>query len=144
MQYHFVDMHDEEVILHNDLALAFVAPFVQFKKPILIKNCNLLNLDLYATYFLQGLSVVNCLVTCPVYWQSGGHNQKKITFANCSFEEFVDFEDCWFVEEIEFENVQFVKGTNLLGNKGTPVEVSFDKGYVLKNVVGPLALNTYK
>jgi hypothetical protein len=55
---------------------------------------------------------------------------------NCIFKEFVDFEDCCFDGDVVLvlENVKFVKGTNLLGNKDTPVEVSFEKNLVLVNI----------
>ena len=49
-----------------------------------------------------------------------------------------------FEAELTLRNVKLHKGTNLLSNIGTPVEVSFQTPPVLQRVEGQLDSNTYK
>jgi len=87
-----------------------------------------------------------CVVSDHVTFQSGGHNDKDHPFAiiNTHFDSFVDFEDCWFTGSFRLENVVFTQGTNLFGNKDTPMAVSFDFEPQVANVQGTLNINTYK
>ena len=70
--------------------------------------------------------MINCTVHCRVDWFAGGHNNKPILIQDCTFKEFVDVGDCWFHDVVRLERVQFEKGTNLLGDRGSPYQVDFD------------------
>lgn len=144
MRYDFSDTYRKEVIIRNDTELILSAPCVVFEKPVRIVNCYITELMIYACYFLEGLELFDCFVKSRVIWQSGGHNEKKILISSCTFHEFVDLEDCWFMEPIEFNKVRFLQGTNLFGNKNTPMAITFEKGCMIKDVTGDLAVDTYQ
>jgi hypothetical protein len=116
---------------------------VHFTRKIEIKNCRIVNLDIFGMYCLAGFCIRDSVILCQVSWQSGGHNLEPVIFENCEFVEFVDFEDCSFDSRVTLRNVSFTKGTNLFGNKGTPVEVSFASPPLLENVSGILNANTF-
>ncbi|MCB9229100.1 MAG: hypothetical protein H6618_05765 [Deltaproteobacteria bacterium] len=144
MKYEFKYDPEQPVEITNDQALEFLAPMVQFTELVRIKNCNIKILDIYANHFTSGLELVDCVIENKVLWTAGGHNLKPIVFKNCIFKEFVDFEDCYFDGDVIFNSVKFLKGTNLLGNKGTPVEVSFEKDLTISEVEGNLKMDTFK
>jgi len=101
-------------------------------------------LDFYAAYFLCGFTMDQCVVEEQLSFQSGGHNDNGVfRISDTTFRSFVDFEDCWFTGSLHLQNVTFEKGTNLFGNKNTPMEVSFDVTPELANVSGSLDLNTF-
>ena len=127
----------------GDDQLEFESSMIQFSERVEIIQCIVINFDIYASLFIGGLRIENVIVKCPVKWMAGGHNKQPIILKDCVFEEFVDFEDCCFDHEIIFENVQFIKGTNFLGNKGTPVEVSFEFKPKMVDVTGELDINTF-
>ncbi len=139
----FEESHAEPVELSGDADLQVHADACEFRAPVVIRGCRVTHLGLYATYFLQGLRLVDCVVEGPVVFQSGGHNRRPIELQDTEFLDTVDFEDSWFMHEVVLRRVQFRKGTNLLGNPGTPVEVQFDRPPVLEDVVGQLDLTTY-
>jgi len=123
---------------HVSAVCAYLENHVRFVE------CQFDYLDLYATYFLKGLIMEQCAVVDRVVFQSGGHNDDSlISISDTRFESFVDFEDCWFTGPVRLHNVTFNQGTNLLGNKNTPMAVSFDIEPELVNVLGDLAIDTY-
>ncbi len=144
MKYEFGDTHDEPVTISGDNDLEFVALFCRFSKPVTISNCTVSDLNVYSTSFLSGLCIQNCRIKPQVTFQSGGHNKLPILIADTSFDSFCDFEDCWFMSDVIIRNVIFAKGTNLTGNKGTPVEVSFDGKLIVENVTGPIDVGTFR
>lgn len=127
----------------NDADFCFAARMVQFTELIEIRQCRVKEFDVFGMYCGNGLVIQDCEFDCAVDWESGGHNKSPIIIENCVFNRFVSFEDCYFENEIILKNVVFSQGTNLLGNKNTPVRVGFDKVPVLENVTGELAVNTF-
>ena len=125
---------------------SFAATFTFFDEPVTFENCQFVHLDFYATYFLKGLTITDCIVNDRLTFQSGGHNYKElsITITNTRFDSFVDFEDCWFTGPFTLQNVIFAQGTNLLGNQNNPMAVSFDFEPKITDVEGKLDVNTYK
>ena len=112
---------DEAAIeIEGDDDVRFSASLAQFYCPVRLCRCTITRLDLYATYFLGGLEIEKCRILCEVNWQSGGHNERPVRILDSTFSEFVDLEDCSFESEVVLRNVKFLKGTNLLGNIGTP------------------------
>ncbi|MFW7380271.1 MAG: pentapeptide repeat-containing protein [Oligoflexus sp.] len=144
MKYEYKNDPKKPIEINNDQQLEFLAPMVQFTKSVKIKGSKIKGLDIYANYFAEGFELEDCVIESKVIWTAGGHNLKPILFKNCVFNEFVDFEDCYFEGDVIFENVRFIKGTNLMGNKGTPVEVTFEIDPRLTNVEGDFAMDTYK
>lgn len=143
MRYEYRDWVETEVVVVGDGDVRFSAAFAQFEQPVRIADCTIVQLDLYATYFLAGLKIENCRVLCDIVWQSGGHNKRPIRVVDSEFVGFVDVEDCFFQAEVILCNVKFHGGTNLLGNVGTPVEVSFEQPLHCESVEGPLDTQTY-
>lgn len=143
MQVRYDESHHEPVEISGDAELRFRADCCAFHAPVVLRGCRVEQLDLYATYFHGGLRLEDCVVACPVVFQSGGHNRAPVAFVDVHFLESVDFEDCWFTGELLLRRVVFAKPTNLLGNRGTPVEVTFDHAPVLDEVTGRLDLHTF-
>lgn len=144
MKYTFRDIHDEPVTISGDDDLEFNAPCCMFSRPVIISNCIIKILNIYATYFFSGLKIQNCHVESEVIFQSGGHNKQPILIIDTTFDKFCDFEDCLFIADVVIKNVKFSADTNLAGNKGTPVEVVFDGDLVIENVVGIIDMNTFR
>ncbi len=146
MKYEFDpnDTHDEPVTISGDDDLEFVAPCCEFAKPVTISDCTISELNAYSTSFLSGLCIQNCRIRRMATFQSGGHNKLPILITDTSFESLCDFEDCWFMSDVIIRNVIFAEGTNLTGNKDTPMEVSFDGKLIIENVTGVIDLDTFR
>jgi len=76
----------------------------------------------------------------------GGHNNfdKLIEIKNSVFKGFVNMSDAWFNGPLEIVGCNFIEGTNLLGNKGTPIQVTFDQDPILYNNSGKMDLDDYE
>lgn len=143
MEYKFKEEHNEVVNIHDTNNLEFVAATTSFSEPVEIYNCKVAVFDVYATYFLAGLKLIDCEFLTDINFTSGGHNNSPIQVTNCTFHGFLNLEDCWFYEQVEFTNVTFKKGTNIYGNRETPVEITFDRGCVLTNITGKVDIDTF-
>lgn len=143
MIYEFTEDPAKQLEIANDPNLCFKGSMVAFTEPVIIKNTTIKEMDIYASYFIGGLTLMGCIVESAVKWASGGHNQKPIIFDQCDFHDFVDFEDCTFEAPVQLKNVRFRKGTNLLGNQGTPVEVSFTFPADIHQCQGDLRVSTF-
>lgn len=144
MKYEYKECPKTEIHLVNDLDLQFRSPMIHFENLVSIKDCVVRDFNIYGSYFLNGLYIDNCEFQCEISWQSGGHNREKIFIKNTNFSKFVDFEDCHFENQLILENITFQKGSNLLGNKGTPVEVIFNISPIISNVKGNINMNSYR
>lgn len=136
--------NEVEVQIEGDGDVRFSACFTQFYAPVRMANCTVKQLDRSSTYFLGGLEIENCTILCDVSWPWGGHNKRPIRIVDSVFGGFLDVEDGAFEAEVILRNVKFCKGTNLLGNVGTPVEVSFEIPPTFDRVEGQLDVDTYK
>ena len=144
MKYTNDNEHDTEINIANDNETSLEFLFCSFENRVTISNCTIEKMDFDATHFFGGLLLEDCTIKCKVRWTSGGHNKKPLVIRNCTFLEFVDFEDCSFESEVILENVMFHEGTNLFGNKNTPVEVVFEIEPEMKNVCGNLSMEPFK
>lgn len=144
MFYDYTDWVDVAVEIDGDADVRLSASFAQFQRPVRLADCTIHRLDLHSAYFLRGLEIKNCRILCDVNWPWGGHNRLPIRIVDTEIIGFLDLEDCLFEAEVIFQDVKLHKGTNLLGNVGTPVEVSFEMPPVLELVEGQLDVNTYK
>ena len=126
--------------------------FTEFKaqcaclfSPVKFENCSFENVDFHGTYFYGGFLMRNCAVNGRLGFECGGHNDKgEFALIDSQFTELVDFEDFWFTGPFSLNNVTFQNGTNLLGNIGTPVSVTFDVPPSLTAVTGQQDRNTYR
>ncbi len=143
MNYFYNNEHKTDVNISNDKQTFLEFIFCSFENRVTISNCTIEKMDFDATHFFGGLLLENCSINCKVTWTSGGHNKKPVAIKNCTFHEFVDFEDSCFESEVVLENVKFNKGTNLFGNKNTPVEVVFEVQPKIENVSGDLSVETF-
>jgi hypothetical protein len=143
MRYVFEEDVFKKLTFYNDPDFAFSGRSVHFTETIQIKGCRIKEFDVFGMYCFSGMGIHDCEFDCIINWESGGHNRKPIIIANCVFNRFVSFEDCYFEDEVILKNVVFAEGTNLLGNKGTPVRVGFDKILVMEAVTGEVDVNTF-
>lgn len=143
MNLTLTDTQTDVIEISNEQVVNFIAPCVLFESSVSIEDSTIKTLSIYASYFLQGLTLKNCIIESKVNWRSGGHNQEPVKFLNCKFSDFVDFEDCWFISDLVIRDCSFDKGTNLLGNKETPVAVTFEGNVDIENTSGSLAINSY-
>jgi len=121
--------------------------FLMFKEKVLINNCIFKQSDFYASYFLGGLTIDSCTFENNIsLMTSGGHNKSptKVIIRNTLFKGFVDMSDAWFEGPVEISGCNFIKGSNLLGNNDTPVQVKFDYKPSLLNNSGKLDINDFQ
>ncbi len=110
-------------------------------KKIVIENSIIGRLDFYATYFLGGLEMRNCIIKDFATFNCGVHNlfPNEFIIDNCSFECYVDFFDVYFEGTTLITNNKFRKGTNLnLYAK----EVKEGSELIIENNEGDLKLPT--
>lgn len=143
MRHVFAEDVHKKLCFAEDADFSFSARMVHFSENIEIRSCRTKEFDVFGMYCEGGLTIYNCEFDCKIDWESGGHNKAPIVIENCVFKRFVNFEDCYFENELILKNVVFAEGTNLMGNKGTPVRVGFDIIPCLENVSGNLEINTF-
>jgi len=99
--------------------------------------------DFSFSYFLGGLEIINCCFKNYLDFQSGGHNKthNPVRLENSVFLDFVNFFDCSYDGPFILNGNDFQKGTNILGNKNMPYEVTFKLAPLLKNNKGIINLN---
>ena len=144
-----VEFHDEflkSIVIENCKINIIDFSVAQFHKLVLINNSRINKAILLGTYLFEGLQIQKSTITKEFLFQCGGHNKINfpIQIENTIFKCFADFEDCWFTGKVKLKHVEFQKGSNLLGNKNTPVEVEFERGIDIENVQGDIKINTFK
>jgi len=123
---------------------AIEAKFCQFNLPIFLEEVEVrLDSSFYACYFVAGLRITNCHFYGSLDFQSGGHNKNGHEFRleRSQFDGFVNFFDCWFEGPVVINQCNYLFGTNLLGNKDQPFEVTFDQEPLIENTIGDLNLS---
>jgi hypothetical protein len=120
--------------------------YCEFKESVSILNCKIKNASFQAAYFGKDLLIKDSEFINYVDFSMGDfiNTQRVFKIENVIFNEFVSFQDYNFRGKTILENVNFKKGTNLLGNKNTPVEVTFESEPILINVAGVLDRNDFK
>jgi hypothetical protein len=103
-------------------------PCIQFAAPVVFEECEFGSAELFAAYFLAGLTVAGCTFMGRVDFQCGGHNRggAAVCLEDSRFLGFVNFYDCWYEGPFQTRRCAFEGGTNLLGNRAQPFEVQFD------------------
>jgi hypothetical protein len=118
---------------------------LHFHHPFVLRDTviDIPSASFYACYFLEGYTIERSTFCGDVDFQCGGHNatDKPVIIRDSTFRGFVNFLDCWFMGPVEVRNCCFEKGTNLLGNKGQPFEVTFDVAPLIDGNSGDLDLN---
>lgn len=104
--------------------------------PVLIKNCIIKTFLVNTGWFIKGLVIDRCIFLNDIEYQMGGHNEKEIAITNNVFCGFFDFFDCHFENDVIVKNNNFIKGTNLMGNKGTGYYNSFENKIIVENNLG--------
>ena len=123
----------------------FRADCAQIFSPVKFENCTFDSVSFHGAYFLGGFVMRNCVVNGRLGFECGGHNDNgEFALVDSRFDKLVDFEDCWFTGPFRIDKVELRDGSNLLGNEGTPVAVTFDVPPTVKSVTGRLDCNTYK
>jgi hypothetical protein len=108
----------------------------KLKVQLIIENCIITNLNIYACWFEKGFILENNIILNFIDYQMGGHNDAPIVIKGNIFNDFFNFFDCQFNDIIEIQNNCFIKGTNLLGNKGEGFENIFETEIIIKNNIG--------
>ncbi len=137
--------YSEKLIIKDKLIEDLELIYCSFKESVSIINCKINNASFQAAYFLNGLLIENCEFLKEADFSLGDHVNDKAIFRleNVIFHGFTNFQDYWFRGRVKFANVNFKSGTNLLGNKNTPVEVTFSYEPVFINVVGEMDINDF-
>ena len=120
--------------------------YCTFKENVSIINCKIKKASFQSAYFENGLLIKDCEFMEDVDFSMGDHVNEKAIFKleNVVVHGFTSFQDYMFRGKSIFENIKFKKGTNLLGNINTPLEVTFYIEPVLNNVIGELKINDFK
>jgi hypothetical protein len=125
--------------------VSFDAMMIQFHQGVLLENSLISEShgSFAGSYFLGGLRIQNCIFESDVDFQCGVHNKGDNLFAlrNTVFKKFVNFFDCRFEGPVEIKNCRFEAGTNLLGNRGAPFEVTFETPPIIKDNFGDIELS---
>jgi len=111
---------------------------IEFKEFVELRSCQIHDFNLSFSSFKKGLVIENCTFNGFIDFQSGGHNEEKITINSNQFLGFISFFDRWFKSDLVVQYNHFHKGTNLLGNCGEPYEVQFEVTPVINDNNGDL------
>ena len=76
-------------------------------------NCIIGTIRLHSTWFMQGLTLKNCVVKEKVEYEAGEKRQPIIIRNNIFLEQFI-FWDCYFEADIIVQENIFSKGCSLL------------------------------
>jgi hypothetical protein len=138
--------YTEKLIIQDKLIEELQLIYCEFKESVSILNCKIKNASFQAAYFGKDLLIKDSEFINNVDFSLGDtiNTQGVFKIENVIFNEFVSFQDYSFRGKTIFENVNFKKGTNLLGNKNTPVEVTFYSEPILINISGVLDKNDFK
>lgn len=120
---------DSPVTFINCQIKALDASYCTFNKKLTLVDCVIEYASLSASFFLSGLTIDRCIFNNDIFlFSMGGHNaeDKPIIIHDTIFKGYVDMNDAWFMGPLIISKCKFMKGSNLLGNKGQPFEVSFD------------------
>ena len=136
------EISKREVVFENCIINCFLANMIQFSKHVRLTACHFKNCQFAFTYFLDGLTINNCIFDNYLDFQAGGHNKigSRISIINNNFKNFVNFYDCWYENEVMICNNDFFKGTNLLGELHN-ISVTFAKQPTIENNTGKLDLD---
>jgi hypothetical protein len=130
--------HANGLVLDNCYVEELVYPCVRFTKSVKLTKTHIRKSTSHGVYFLDGLLMENCICDAYLDFEAGGHNAPGTSFVlnNSTFHGFVSFLDAWFQGDVTVTNNLFKNGTNLLGNRGTPLEAGFDFEPTIKNNSG--------
>lgn len=109
------DYFGESVVIKDCIVESFDGSVTQFTKPVHFTNTRFKDCRFIFTYFLEGLTIDNCVFEQYLDFQAGGHNKSgfPITIKESIFSEFVNFCDCWYNGEVNISGNTFIKGTNI-------------------------------
>lgn len=149
---HFVEslnLNDlpHEVVFEDCIFAGIDFMWESISQALAFRRCSInAGFGVYATHFLEGVEFIDCLFVGPTDFGCGGHNKAPHEFRleRCTFQDFVSFSDCWFEGPVFIIGNQFLKGTDLLGDKDTPVAVSFDVPPVIEGNSGELDVSSYR
>lgn len=138
-----IDIFDHAVIIENCSINCFRANNIQFNKQVKFVNCKFKICDFSFAYFPGGLEIIDCSFNTYLDFQCGGHNksQNPVRLENSIFKDFVNFYDCSYDGPFILNGNDFQKGTNILGNKNMPYEVTFKLTPIFENNKGLMNLN---
>lgn len=129
------DKWDKEITFKNCIIEFFDGTITQFGKPVKFINTHFKKCRFTFSYFLEGLTIENCVFDDDLDFQAGGHNQigHSISIKRNTFSGFVNFFDCSFNGDVYINNNAFLKGTNIESQKQM---ISFDTQPVVINNTG--------
>lgn len=135
----------DKLIIENEHIEVLEFHYCSFKKYVSIINCKIKNASFQAAYFENGLLIKDSEFINSVDFSLGDtvKTGSKFKLENVIFNEYVSFQDYNFQGKVELINIQFKKGTNLFGNKNTPVEIIFKSEPILNNVIGKLDVDDF-
>ncbi|MBO9596028.1 MAG: hypothetical protein J7599_24205 [Niabella sp.] len=134
------DLHAAKSLSLNNCVIETINLIGAFElnTSITIENSIINNLLIHSCWFVNGLSVKNCIILNRVDYQMGGHNQKEINIVGNIFNNFFD---CHFEKAVFVQKNIFVQGTNLLGNLDQSYFNTFENGIINTDNIGAINLN---
>jgi hypothetical protein len=137
--------YDKELIIKDTSIENIQLYYCEFKEAVSLINCKIETAFFLAAYFIKGLTIKECEFMSDVDFTCGDtcNGDSIFRIENIIFYGFADFQDYVFRGKVILGNVNFKCGTNLLGTKNTPVEVTFYTEPILINVIGELGKNDY-
>ena len=138
--------YPESLVIKNKEIEELQLNYCEFKGNVSIIGCKIKDASFQAAYFIKDLLIKDSEFINDADFSMGDTVNAEGVFRleNVIFNGFVNFQDYSFKGKTIFNNVHFIKGTNLLGNKNTPVEVTFNSEPNLNNVIGLLNINDFK
>lgn len=109
---------------------------------LVIENCVVGRLSGMRTNFIGRSTIKNSVFLDEFCLHASGYNKKEIRIEGNVFKCFAEFFDSVFEEHFIMTNNVFVEACDILGCKGTMVEVTFKSGYTIENNIGNIAYDS--
>ncbi|TWR27751.1 hypothetical protein FPZ42_00625 [Mucilaginibacter achroorhodeus] len=128
----------KELSFFNCIVESFLAEGVEFAAPMKLINTHFKSCQFRYAYFLNGLTIENCVFDQNLSFESGGHNQPNypVIIKGNVFNDRVDFFDCWFRSSVIVTENNFLKGTNIQSKNQM---ITFDIEPTITNNIGDLS-----
>lgn len=130
---------NKEITFINCIIESFESVGIEFQKHIKFTNTHFKDCKFSFSYFLDGLTIENCVFDNYLDFFAGGHNQPShtILLTKNSFSDYVNFFDCWFMSEVVIVENKFIKGTNIESKESL---ITFDTPPIISNNIGQMDL----
>ena len=109
---------------------------------LIIENCVVGKVWGMMANFKGACTIKNSVFLDEFCLHASGYNKKEIRIEGNVFKCFAEFFDSVFEEHFVMTNNVFVEACDILGCKGTMVEVTFKSGYTIENNIGNITYDS--